>query len=73
MVVLVEKHIMKPEEIIERAFNEMIYETTPEEDEWEPDNDWNWAKALIISRIEEVDLKPTEDELYTLMKLRMKV
>jgi len=38
-----------------------------------PEEELEWAKELIINRIEEIDLLPTEEELYTLMKLRMKV
>jgi hypothetical protein len=38
-----------------------------------PEEELEWAKDLILNRIEGLDLLPTEEELYTLMKLRMKV
>jgi len=66
---------MRPSELIAKALDQLLNETDcystikgdPPEDELE------WATALITSRIEELDLKPTEAELYELMKLRMKV
>ncbi len=38
-----------------------------------PEEEIEWANQLILSRMEELDLEPTEAELYTLMKIRMKV
>ena len=67
---------MKPQELIEITLDTILAEDTyasihlssdPPEEETE------WARQLIISRIEELDLVPTEEELYALMKLRMKV
>ncbi len=70
---------MTPEEIIRTVLSEMTYDSVPRlnlihtpNETWEPDLEWNWAQELVLSRIEEMDLRPTEEELYTLMKLRMK-
>ncbi len=64
---------MTPEEIIRTVLSEITYDyVPPPNDAWEPDLEWNWARELILSRIEEIDLRTTEEELYTLMKLRMK-
>ena len=67
---------MKPQDLIAKALDQMLSETSlyyinlsPEP----PEEEMEWAKALITSRIENLDLKPTESELYELMQLKMKV
>jgi len=67
---------LKPEDIISVALDYMIGETTYYREELQgelPEKEMEWANDLILSRMEELDLTPTESELYTLMKLRMKV
>lgn len=67
---------MKPNDIISIALDYMIGQTTyyPEELQGElPEEEVDWANDLIFSRMEDLDLEPTEAELYTLMKIRMKV
>jgi hypothetical protein len=67
---------MNPQDLIAKALDQMLSETSlyyinlsaePPEEEME------WAKALITSRIESLDLRPNESELYELMQLKMKV
>jgi hypothetical protein len=67
---------MNPQDLIAKALDQMLSETSfyylnlvnePPEEEIE------WARTLITSRIEALDLKPNEEELYALMSLRMKV
>jgi len=67
---------MKPQDLIAKALDQMLSETSlyyinlsPEP----PEEEMEWAKALITSRIENLDLRPTESELYELMQLKMKV
>lgn len=50
--------------------NEYFYSTIKDEP---PEEETEWAKNLITNRIEELNITPTETELYELMKLRMKV
>jgi len=38
-----------------------------------PEEETEWARELIMSRIEELNLVPTEEEIYSLMKIKMKV
>lgn len=74
---------MKPEDLISLSLDAMLGDTlysrkilrkfdcmAPDEP---PEEEVEWAKALITNRIEDLNLSPTEEELYTLMKLRMKV
>jgi len=67
---------MRPQDLIAKALDQMLSETnlyylslTPEP----PEKELDWAKALITSRIENLDLRPSESELYELMQLKMKV
>jgi hypothetical protein len=74
---------LKPEDLISLSLDAMLGDTlysrkilrkfdcmVPDEP---PEEEIEWAKALITNRIEDLNLSPTEEELYTLMKLRMKV
>jgi hypothetical protein len=67
---------LKPEDLISLSLDAMLEETlysrkvSPDEP---PEEEMEWARELIIKRIEELNLSPTEEELYALMKLRMKV
>jgi len=67
---------LTPEDLISITLDSMLNETTYSPltlAAYPPEGEIDWAKELITQRIEELDLIPTEEELYTLMKLRMKV
>jgi hypothetical protein len=67
---------LKPKDIISVALDYMIGENIYYREKLQgelPEEEIDWANQLILSRMEELDLEPTESELYTLMKIRMKV
>ena len=74
---------MKPEDLISLSLDAMLGDTLYSrkilrkfdciEPDEPPEEEMEWAKELITNRMEELNLSPTEEELYTLMKLRMKV
>ena len=67
---------MQPKELISIALDVMLEDNSYSRLSFPcdpPEEELEWAKDLIINRIEGLDLLPTEEELYTLMKLRMKV
>lgn len=67
---------MQPKELISIALDVMLEDNNYSRLSFPcdpPEEELEWAKDLILNRIEGLDLLPTEEELYTLMKLRMKV
>ena len=67
---------MQPKELISVALDVMLGENSYSKLSFScdpPEEELEWAREIIINRIEELNLVPTEEELYTLMKLRMKV
>jgi len=67
---------LQPKELISIALDVMLQDNSYSKLSFPcdpPEEELEWAREIIINRIEELDLLPTEEELYSLMKLRMKV
>ena len=67
---------MKVEELIAHTLDVILSDSIYANvypDEEPPEEETEWARELIMSRIEELTLVPTEEAIYSLMKIRMKV